>query len=383
MPRMRLIIVLTAVVGAFMALASPASASWTNLGGDPLFQGGIQGTGQAARNDFVRKMNTGRAAKAMRLAGLNAAERKAVRKAVNQGKFKECKLNYGDHFQRMSFGAGTIFVDRNVTFADPDYKNSGAQAFCLTVKVKKKGGKVTTIKLKVPFICFNIAVVSKKTTKKGKKGCGCKKPPPVKTSPPGCSISVGGDNNGVIGCNVIVVCTIMGKQITDSTVCSSYQNCVAIQGNTWNSTQNVCTTPPPPTCEQAGNCPPPPVNPAPAPVCYGTKAHLQQNGDDYLFCEVIVPSGATTVTGEMVTKLAGSTADSSVSSLEPWARWDDTPNHPSPCPANTKCYRIHMWAGTQTGWLNLRFTVTAIFPTGSNQTGSTDVAVPIKAEAPF
>lgn len=261
MPRMRLIIVLAVVVGAFAALAPSASASWTNLGGDPLFPGGIQGTGQTARNDFVRKMNTNRAAKAMKRAGLSAAERKAVRNAVNKGRFKQCTLNYGDHFQKMSFGAGTIFVDNNVTFADPNYKDGGAPAFCLTVKVKKKGGKVTTIKLKVPFKCFNIAVVSKKTTKK--KGCGCKKPPPppVPAIPPpgGCTVIINGDNNGNAGCGNIQICTANGSYNNNSTLCNIYMNCVAIQGYTWDSTQNVCVPPPPPppppSCEQTNTCP--------------------------------------------------------------------------------------------------------------------------------
>lgn len=254
MLRMRFIIVLAVVVGAFMALASSASASWTNLGGDPLFRGGIQGTGQTARNDFVRKMNTNRAAKAMKRAGLSAIERRAVRSAVNKGKFRRCTLHYGDRFQRMSFGAGTIFVDRNVTFADPRYKSSGSPAFCLTVKVKKKGGKVTTIKLKVPFKCFNIAVVSKKTTKKHKKTPKKVVVPTIPPPGPGCVVIVNGDNNGNAGCGNVQICTANGDYSGNPTVCSAYANCIAVQGNTWNSTQNVCSSapPPPPPCTQ--NC---------------------------------------------------------------------------------------------------------------------------------
>lgn len=86
-----------------------------------------------------------------------------------------------------------------------------------------------------------------------------KTPPPIVTPPPssgGCTVIIGGDNNGVAGCGNIVTCTINGKQITDSTVCSSYNSCIAIQGYTWNSTQNVCVPPPPPpSCEETGTCP--------------------------------------------------------------------------------------------------------------------------------
>ena len=120
---------------------------------------------------------------------------------------------------------------------------------------------IVTVKVVFPWSCWNLNIGTIKVRIWIKKD----KVPPVKPKPPtvipppsggGCSINIGGDNNGVVGCNVTVYCSIVGKQITDSTVCSNYENCVAHQGYTWDSTQNVCVSspPPPPTCEQSGTC---------------------------------------------------------------------------------------------------------------------------------
>jgi hypothetical protein len=128
-------------------------------------------------------------------------------------------------------------------------------------------------------------------------------------------------------------------------------------------------TPPPVT--------PPPVNPQPAPVCFGSAAHLQVGGDAFLYCEVVVPSGAT-IAGETMQKVSGP-SDANVNGLVPSdVRWDLTP-----CPVGRQCYRAHLWAGSTLGDLVVQFKVSAIFSTGSTTTGSTEVTVPIRPEVVF
>jgi len=172
---------ITAILVVGLIFASGASASWTNLGGDPLFPGGIQGSGQAARNDFVRKITSARADIAMQRMGLSLAERRAVRRAATTGRFRRCTMHYGDTFQRMSYGAGAIFVDVNVTFADPDYRAGGAAAFCMDVPV----GKVV-LHLLTPFKCVNFALKER-----------TKMPPPQK--PPKVPVTVRKDAKGGSG----------------------------------------------------------------------------------------------------------------------------------------------------------------------------------------
>jgi hypothetical protein len=170
-------------VMSFMLVPSFASASWTHLGGDPLMSS-IKGSGQTARNDFVKKSRSAKFKLAMKRAGLNSRARKAFASAVSRGKFRQCGLSYGDTFVRMAFGAHGVLVDRNVTFRDPRYRNRDARAFCVTFQVRtttidKQGRKKTTIKtykVLVPWLCVNFSVISitTKTTTST---------PPSKTTP--------------------------------------------------------------------------------------------------------------------------------------------------------------------------------------------------------
>ncbi len=142
--------------------ATSAFASWTRLGGDPLFPGGIKGKPgtQVHRNDFVRKMKSKKGQKAMRLALKNRSELTAVNRAISTGQFKKCTLRYGDRFVAESFGAGTVLVDRNVTFRDPRYRTKGAPAYCMAVVVGGKAGKYV-LRIKVPWICVNFGVMER------------------------------------------------------------------------------------------------------------------------------------------------------------------------------------------------------------------------------
>lgn len=355
MAKMIKVMTMIAVLVAALAIPTTASAAWTNLGGDPLFKGGIQGTGQTARNDFVRKMNTDRANKAMKRAGLGSVERRTVRSAVNKGKFRKCTLHYGDRFQRMSFGAGTIFVDRNVTFADPRYKSSGSPAFCLTVKVKKKGGKVTTIKIKVPFKCFNIAVVSKKTTKKPKKKV-------KKVVTPKIVCSNGVTVNSITACQTQVV-----TQKCEAGTIQSGNQCVVVQnncgnvdvggeGNTQGGNCNIIV-PPPPTCPDGrpvpsnGDCDRPPQGDLLKPM------HLSANGGNtYAYLKAYDPDGDPI--SAVIEASGGATTGPTVS----WASYyDGISDTWAPCPAGWQCFRAKVTAGNYPAGTiaNLSATVTA------------------------
>jgi hypothetical protein len=218
------------VVIALSSGVSNASAAggWTVLGNDPLFTGGIYGQSvnpslQTMRNNFVHDMLSARGHKAMRLAGLSGAEINAVDHAFQTGQFKKCALDVGDHFDRMSFGVGEVFVDRNVTYDDT--AQNGAPAFCFSVTVNG-----TTISGKVPWKCGNFAISTE-----------YKKPAQKKSaSPPTCSTNQTLVNGSCVNQTQTVTC---GPGTTQSG-----QNCVPIQANCSNT--NVGSGSP----EQGGNC---------------------------------------------------------------------------------------------------------------------------------
>jgi hypothetical protein len=151
--------VVTFMVTAAILASSAMASGWTVLGGAPLFPGGIPNANQQGRNKFVHDMLSHKGVAAQKRAGLNKRERQAVKQALVRGEFKKCTLHYGDSFEFMAYGVGTIFVDRNVTFKDPRYKGHGAPAFCLTVEVSKSGGLLS---LKVSFRCENFGGNRKK-----------------------------------------------------------------------------------------------------------------------------------------------------------------------------------------------------------------------------
>ena len=156
--------ILTAIlVVALAILAVPSFASaatWSRLGGDPLFSGGIKGTGEQARMNFVSDEASARGQQAMRLAGLSSAEIKAVVSNMQQGKFVSCQLVAGMHFVAMSYGTSPMLVDdHGVTYNPaPGYPKS-APAFCLTV-VASVGDRVYVIHILVPLACANFSIES-------------------------------------------------------------------------------------------------------------------------------------------------------------------------------------------------------------------------------
>ncbi|HVV25734.1 MAG TPA: hypothetical protein VHC21_01755 [Candidatus Saccharimonadales bacterium] len=169
------------MIGAIFA-SSASAASWTVLGGAPLFPGGIPNAKQQGRNKFVHDMLSHKGVLAQKRAGMNKLERQAFKRALVRGEFKQCRLHVGDRFEFMAYGVGTILVDRNVTFGDPRYKGKGAPAFCLSVEVSKAG---VLLKLKVPFKCENLGGNREKLApakpKKRKPKQKPKKPKPKST----------------------------------------------------------------------------------------------------------------------------------------------------------------------------------------------------------
>jgi hypothetical protein len=154
------------VIGTAIFASSASASGWTVLGGDPLFPGGIPNANQQGRNKFVHDMLSHKGVLAQKRAGLNQRERQAFKQALVRGEFKQCTLRYGDQFEFMSYGVGTIFVDHGVTFRDPRYKGHGAPAFCLTAEVGKSG---EVIELKIPFKCENFGGNRKKLKPKAEK----------------------------------------------------------------------------------------------------------------------------------------------------------------------------------------------------------------------
>lgn len=142
-------------VEAAPAMASPvaheAAATWTHLGGDPLFPGGVQ-----TRNQFVRAITSAKGSKAMSLMGVSKAERAALKKAARQGKEYSCTTEFGEHFEQMSYGVNGVNVDHNVTFADRRYSD-GTPAFCLDAIVKTAHGK-EKIRMELTKKCGNISL---------------------------------------------------------------------------------------------------------------------------------------------------------------------------------------------------------------------------------
>jgi hypothetical protein len=143
-----------------------SGACWTHLGGDPLFPGGLIGISQrqhiSLRQAFVYALTSSRGQTAMAYAGVKKAERKALNHAARTGNFQSCTMTYGELFPGMAYGIHGTSVDRNVIFADPNYRN-GAPAFCASATVH---GYTVTIKL--PEKCANVGLKSrvKKAVKK-------------------------------------------------------------------------------------------------------------------------------------------------------------------------------------------------------------------------
>lgn len=266
---------MTALAGVVMGLiagtatASTQNGGWTHLGGDPLVAGGIN-----SRSDFVQLITSSKGTTAMRYAGMTPSEIRAVQLAARMGQFRSCRLKYGMHFVRMSFGINGTSVDQNVTFLDPHYRGSGAAAFCMDVRVGNE-----MLHVLVPRKCANISVINRTKVKPIPKAPKPKvptpKPVPKPTPPPTGSCNAINSPGAVVCSTFYVFVTCGGAQITinGSTKEEAIANAKAYSDSHDCNTVVITTppTPPPPiaTCQDktASNfggplpCvfPPPPV----------------------------------------------------------------------------------------------------------------------------
>lgn len=138
--------------------ATAASFGWANVGGDPLVPGGID-----TRQEYVKLITSDKGATAMRLMGLNYDERAAWKEAARKGEAEECGRNTGAEFEYMSYGAGTVSVDKNVKLTDPDYKVNKLKGFCLDVVVRN-GKHKKVIETFVAEPCANLTIENQYTT---------------------------------------------------------------------------------------------------------------------------------------------------------------------------------------------------------------------------
>ena len=287
--RMSVIALITAVVGAFFMLASNALASsnigtrvdcrlgdshtWSHLGGDPVWPGGVHSVGQLSV-----VVNSAAGQRSLVCLGLNQAERSMVTKQIAQA--KSCVMKQGQEFVAMTFHADGASVDRPTKFVDARFPN-GASAFCLTVKVKEGGKTTVTIKLLWPEICVNAALISQTSSTPPKPVPVPPKPPVV---PPGsCNVTII-NSPGASGqaCNtyyVIVMCNNAPVLINGGTVKEAIDK----------ANQYVCSTVvnPPPVI--------PPVPPTPAPPQTFT-ATATASASASATATVNCPSGSTSST---------------------------------------------------------------------------------------
>lgn len=138
------------------------------------------------------------------------------------------------------------------------------------------------------------------------EGCEVTKtcpPPPPPGKKPDCEIVNNGVNNGIISCGGgnVQICSANVVYNGNEALCNLYMKCVAIQGNTWNSTQHVCVTPPPPpppeTCETKPSlCPPPPPPGAPELVAVTVINDVYVGMTSPNFCATVSLPGTNTGT---------------------------------------------------------------------------------------
>lgn len=224
MRALRTLGVLTVVVGAFFVLASFALASpdatsrrvncrlgdshtWSNLGGDPVWKGGVRSVGQLG---VVVRSASGQ--RSLTCLGLNQAQRRAVTAQI--GNAQSCTMKWGQTFIAMAFHSDGASVDRPTRFVDNRFR-AGARAFCLTATVKD-GKSTTTIKLLWPEICVNAALVSQTTKKSPAKKPKVTKPKPAPTPGQGPQIVVCQDNQITIrdSNGVAIACQSQQQQQT-------------------------------------------------------------------------------------------------------------------------------------------------------------------------
>lgn len=181
--------------------------------------------------------------------------------------------------------------------------------------------------------------------------------------------------NGTVRIRVSLAMIMKNKGRTDGAVRRfiEQQIRVKVEGSAKSDAQAniviVCGAAPPgqPPPQQ----PPPKENPKPAPACRPI-AHLQYGADAFVWCEVVVPAGAT-LSGERMRKVSGPSDTRIDAPIPVDVRWDNTP-----CPSGTRCYRARVWAGRTDGDFVYEFEIFANFATGPTTTGTVQGSIRIE-----
>ncbi len=206
-----------------------------------------------------------------------------------------------------------------------------------------------------------------------------KTPPPTVIPPPssgGCTIIIGGDNNGNVGCNSVFVCTANGQYNNNQGLCSAYANCIAVQGNTWNSTQNVCTSPPPPPSD---DCPPGTIGSYPDCEWPGPSAQIDAGPAHFIVSTTgFIYARARAGEGRNLTSVTVSVTAGHTSGLVPSTTYDG-----ATCPTGWSCFRTQYWAPPYTVLAPSFVTATVTATQDDGQWLSNETKFEIKPDSGF
>ncbi len=254
-----------------------------------------KGVGDLAYNGVVRTV-----ARRLGIKSYNGSITKQLKNQLIIGRVYRSKRtrNHGCDGHRRMFGAGkrTLYKGESVAVKVPAKYGKDA---CTR---PSRRCKVVVIKVKTTFptSCWNPNygwVKVKIWIKRDHKPARPPKPTPpappaVPPAPPAvCVVIINGDNSGNAGCGNTQICTANGKYNGNPLLCNSYNSCVAIQGNTWNSSQNVCVTspPPPPVCPDGSS---PPCQTAQAPsVTLNSVQEVYPNETNVIVAKATVQQG--------------------------------------------------------------------------------------------
>jgi hypothetical protein len=126
---------------------------WENLGGDPLFANGADN-----EKEFIENITSPKGKLTLKRLGFSPDERKALLEAARSGDATNCRTTVGERFTKMSYGSPEPIVVSDVVFADQDFADGGAPAWCLKAKVPiGKNGAYKIVKLEAPEDCSNFA----------------------------------------------------------------------------------------------------------------------------------------------------------------------------------------------------------------------------------
>jgi hypothetical protein len=142
-------------VNSALELVAPDEARatflWENVGGDPLFSGGVSNIKEAQKAFVSRRGTT-----TLRLMGYNERQRRLIQNDARRGDVQPCTIP--KRTRKMAYSAGTPIVVNDVILTDPDYPN-GLPGYCITVRDRfRRAGRMVVEKIKVGIAkpCANL-----------------------------------------------------------------------------------------------------------------------------------------------------------------------------------------------------------------------------------